>query len=110
MSVASLLNHNAPDYVFDHDQLHRTMIAAIGTSSVPTAVLDPLLDGGVPGGWWDAIHAEAHRDFATAFPAIYWPSTVSISDIDLSTGPTEWWALNNKNLHDLANTVTPTTA
>lgn len=111
MSVASLLNHNAPNYSFDHDQLHRNMVGAIpGSPSVTTApyLLDPLIGADVPAGWWDTEHSAAHRDFAIAFPSIYWPTTVSISDIDLSSGPAEWWAMSNWNLHNLAASVLPT--
>lgn len=109
MPVASFLNAEAPDYWFDHEQSHRNMIQGIADSSTVTvALLDPVLDANVPAGWWDSFHAQLHRDFASAFPAVYWPSVVSIADIDLSSGPTAWWAFSNKNLHDLANGVLPT--
>jgi hypothetical protein len=106
MSIATLLHPNDPSFAFDHDQMHRNMYrsipASVGFSGVPYQ-LDPLTDVSAPAGWWNSNHATAHRDFASAFPAITWPSFVSIADIDLSTGPTTWWAFANWQAHNLAN-------
>lgn len=95
---------NSPGFAFDHDQLHRTMAAAQG-SSVATInyLLDPLTDVSVPSGWWNSTHAQAHSDFATAFPGIYWPSQIAINDINLAQGPTQWWQFSNWQAHNLAN-------
>ena len=107
MSIATLLNLNDPNYAFDHDQMHRAMANATPPSGL-FPILDPIQDINVPNGWWDVNHAQAHQDFASAFPAINWPSNVAITDVALSTGPSEWWALSNRTLHNLANTVLPT--
>ena len=105
MSIATLLNIADPTFSWEHDQMHRTMLAAEGNSSALTAILDPITDIEVPAGSWNSDHAQAHADFATAFPAIYWPSTAPIVDINLAQGPTEFWAFQNKNLHDLSEST-----
>ncbi|HEX3524234.1 MAG TPA: hypothetical protein VHT52_19360 [Stellaceae bacterium] len=107
MSVASLLDPSGPSFAFDHMQIHQNMYqgtpASSGFSVLPY-LLDPIGDVQVPAGWWNSDHAQAHSDFASAFPAIAWSSTVNINDINLSQGPDAWWALSNKIAHDLANT------
>jgi hypothetical protein len=105
MTIATLLNINDPNFAFDHDRLHRTMTAALPPGF--TALLDLIQAATVPAGWWNTNHAQAHADFASAFPAINWPSKVAIADINLSTGPTEWWALSNRTLHNIADTMLP---
>lgn len=111
MSAATLLNDPSdPNYAFDHDLMHRRMAYSVPGSYYPafSFMLDPMQGTDVPAGDWDTAHAKAHSDFASKFPTIYWPSTVAINDINLDTGATNWWALSNKNLHDLANSVLPT--
>lgn len=108
MSDASLLNQLAdPNFDFDHDQMHRQMFTALppGQYSANPYMLDPVIGVAIPAGWWNFNHATAHGDFADAFPAITWPSEVSLVDINLSTGSRAWWRLSNKLLHDIANTV-----
>ena len=107
MTIATLINPSDPSFAFDHEQIHRNMytsIPASGFSALPY-LLDPITDVQAPAGWWNTDHAQAHRDFASAFPAINWPSQVSIADIDLSNGPTEWWAFANWQAHNIANSV-----
>lgn len=107
MSIASLINPYSGAFAFDHDQLHRTMLAA-GPPGAITAILDPLVNVNVPAGQWNTDHAALHADFASAFPAITWPSVAEIADIDLEQGSAvEFWAFKNKNLHDLALTQLP---
>jgi hypothetical protein len=107
MSVASLLNPKGPSFAFDHDQLHQNMWSATpaGAYSAVPYLLDPIQGADIPSGWWNSNHAQAHSDFASAFPAITLPSTVAINDINLSQGPDEWWALSNKVAHDIATTA-----
>jgi hypothetical protein len=107
VSVASLLNPKGPDFSFDHDQLHQNMWNALpaGAYSAVPYNLYPVVGAEIPAGWWNSDHAQAHSDFASAFPAITLPSTVAINDINLSQGPDEWWALSNKVAHDIANTA-----
>ena len=108
MSVASLLSPQSADFSFDHQQLHQNMYQATGLSTGWSAVpylLDPIIGAEIPSGWWNSDHAQAHSDFASAFPAITLPSTVAINDINLSQGPDAWWALSNKVAHDIANTA-----
>lgn len=83
--------------------------AGSGVGANP-ALLDPVIAAAIPAGWWNFNHSQAHQDFANAFPAVYWPSTVSLADIDLMDGPTQWWGLSNKLLHDLAASLLPTNA
>jgi hypothetical protein len=108
---ASLLNPGAAGFVFDHAQLHQNMYSAIPQSvgfSVVPYLLDPAIGVNIPAGTWNNNHAQAHADFASAFPAITLPSTVSINDINLTQGQDAWWAFSNKMAHDIANTVLPT--
>lgn len=111
MSVATLLNPQDPWFAFDHDQMHRRMIGAQGSPGVfKTTILDPLSDPNVPAGFWNGDHSVAHANFASAFSAVYWPSTVHIVDISLTQETSPWWELSNKSLHDLANSVLPISA
>jgi hypothetical protein len=107
MTIATLLHPDDPSFAFDHDQLHRAMFAVTppGQFSATPYLLDPIQDQTVPAGWWDVNHAQAHEDFAAAFPAITWPSTVEVAAINLETGPTLWWALSNWHLHTIANAM-----
>ncbi|HEX3522857.1 MAG TPA: hypothetical protein VHT52_12305 [Stellaceae bacterium] len=108
MSIASLLDPSGPSFAFDHDQIHQNMWRSTpgsnGFSALPYQ-LYPFGDIQVPSGWWNSDHAQAHSDFASAFPAIAWSSAVNINDINLSQGPDAWWSLSNKIAHDLANTA-----
>ena len=111
MSAASLLNPSDPSFEFDHDQMHRQMFIGLPAGSAATALpyqLDPIIGTDIPAGWWNFNHAQAHSDFADAFPALTWGSNIALVDINLSEGAQEFWALSNKLLHDLANRVLPT--
>jgi hypothetical protein len=109
MSTASLLNPlTDPSFDFDHDQMHRLMFISLPAGTQYSALpyqLDPVIGANVPAGWWNYNHAQAHGDFADAFPAITWPSNVDLVDLNLSEGSRAWWRLSNKQLHDIANTV-----
>lgn len=107
MSIASLISPYNEGFTFDHDQLHRRMRAAQASGAL-TAILDPLQTVNLPAGPWNLNHAQLHQDFALAFPAILWPSTSAIADVDLVTGADEFWAFQNRNLHNMALTqLTP---
>lgn len=110
MAVSSLLEPDSLAFGFDHDQMHRRMAYALpngpGFSGIPY-LLDPIIGANVPFGYWNKNHAQAHSDFASANPAIFWPSTAPIVDIDLNSGATKFWAFSNRQLHNLANSALP---
>ena len=109
MSIATLLNSDDPHFAFDHDQMHRQMIAAQGSPGVyKSTILDPISDPATPAGFWNGDHTTAHQNFNLSFSSIYWPSTVHIVDIDLTQEHSQWWELSNRSLHNLAATQLPT--
>jgi hypothetical protein len=109
LTIASLLDPSGPSFSFDHDQIHQNMYQGIPAASTAFSALPYMLypfgDIQVAAGWWNSDHAQAHSDFASAFPAIAWSSAVNINDINLSQGPDAWWALSNKVAHNIATTV-----
>jgi hypothetical protein len=109
MAASSLLDIDSPGFEFDHDQMHRRMNDALppGSGLAFQWMLDPVVNPQIPAGWWNTNHAQAHANFATAFQRIYWPSAAPIVDINLAQGPTQFWAFQNWNLHNLANSVLP---
>lgn len=64
--------------------------------------LYPVEGADVPAGWWNNNHAKAHSDFASDFPAIYWPASAAINDINMVQGQTQWWQFSNWRAHNLA--------
>lgn len=110
MAISGLLDIDSPGFSFDHDQQHRNMVYSTPASlswSTALYLLDPMQNANIPSGFFNTLHAQAHADFATAHPSIYWPSTVGINDINLDSGATNWWAFSNWNLHNIANSVSP---
>ena len=106
MAIASLLNPAGTSFAFDHNELHREMLAAapISTSG---ASIDPMTDVQVPAGWWNSLHAQLHEDFAVSFPAILWQSVSPINDVALAQGADPWWDFGNMQLHNIARSVLP---
>ena len=110
MSVATLLNVRDPAFDFEHRMAHEAMLTA---QALKTNVfsglpywLDPAYgDPGVPAGWQNSLHSQAHADFISLFPSPYGGSTVSLTGVSLEPHPDAWWEFNNHQLHYIANQV-----
>lgn len=109
MSAATLMNANDPAFPFEHRMAHETMLIAGGDSSTFFSglpyYLDPAYgDTAVPAGWGNSLHAQAHADFISLFPAPYGGSGVaSLNDVSLYSEAQAWWQFSNFQLHYVAD-------
>jgi hypothetical protein len=111
MTAATLLWGNEPAFNFEHRKAHEAMLVASGPgsnffSSVPYWIDPPYGDTGVPAGWSNSLHAQAHADFIGLFPALYGGSGISsLNDVSLYPEPDAWWQFSNFQLHYTAAQV-----
>jgi hypothetical protein len=111
MSVATLLNVHDPAFDFEHRMAHEAMLTAQAGvtpnfSGAPYWIDPAYGDAGVPAGWENSLHTQAHADFISLFPAPYGGSgVVDLNDISLRPAPDQWWQFSNWQLHYIANQV-----
>ena len=109
MSAATLLNSADPAFAFEHRMAHTTMLIASGAeasnfSGLPYYIDPAYGDTAVPAGWENSLHAQAHGDFISLFPAPYGGSGVaSLNDVSLYSEAQAWWQFTNFQLHYTAD-------
>lgn len=78
--------------------------ASLNFSGIPYWIDPAYSDSAVPAGWGNSLHAQAHADFISLFPAPYGGSGVaSLNDVALQPEPKTWEQFNNFQLHYIAN-------
>jgi len=108
MTVATLMNINDPSFNFDHRIAHEAMlideVGSVNFSGIPYW-LDPVFgDTAVPSGWENTLHAQAHADFLSLFPAPNGGSGMpSLNDVTLNDETSAWWQFSNFQLHYTAS-------
>ena len=111
MSAATLLNARDPAFDFEQRKAHEKMLTQQDSVSPNFSGLpywlDPAYgDTAVPAGWSNTLHAQAHQDFVTLFPAPFGGSAIaSINDIALRPEAESWEAFSNFQLHYVAAQV-----
>ena len=95
----------AVGFVFDHDQLHRSLSAALGPGSLPR-LLDPatLAETSRRAGNWNFYHQDAHDDFNLAMFGTHFGQNLADSNL---TNPASlaWWTFVNHQEHYLDNQI-----
>jgi hypothetical protein len=110
MALASLLTlptnaRAAVGFVFDHDQEHRSMLAALDTQNGPP-ILDPapIKLTGPRAGIWHINHQTSHDDFSVAIFGYQSPHNMADATF-ADQSSLAWWTFVNHHEHYLNNQI-----
>ena len=92
-------------FVFDHDQLHRAMLEAVGNNAQPP-LLDPapLSATSERAGSWHYGHQTAHDQFDLAISGVQTQQNMADSTFAEPSSLT-WWTFVNEQEHRRVNLV-----
>jgi hypothetical protein len=105
MLVAPTDQRAAVGFIFDHDQLHRSLSDTLGPTTLPR-ILDPatIEDTTIRAGNWHTDHQFAHDDFNLAIFGITFSQNLADSNL-LEPASLAWWTFVNHQEHFRNNQI-----
>ena len=111
MPLASLLTlptnaRGAVGFVFDHDQEHRSMFAALEPGPAMPPILDPApIEATLPrAGNWHYDHHNSHNEFSVAIFGFQTPQNMADATF-ADKSSLSWWTFVNHHEHYLINQI-----